>query len=55
MIRSNTRCYLPCPSVIQLRCLRSPRVDLGRVIGAKAQHHGEKRQPFAKVTDIFHR
>ena len=31
------------------------RLDLGRVIGAKARHHSEKRQPFAKVTDIFPR
>ncbi|MCS3898979.1 hypothetical protein M2171_008112 [Bradyrhizobium japonicum USDA 38] len=29
------------------------RLDLGRVIAAKARHHSEKRQPFAKVTDIF--
>jgi hypothetical protein len=31
------------------------RLDLGRVIGAKARCHSEKRQPFAKVTDIFPR
>ena len=31
------------------------RLDLGRVIGAKARYHSEKRQPFAKVTDIFPR
>lgn len=31
------------------------RLDLGRVIGAKARHHSEKRQPFTKVTDIFPR
>lgn len=31
------------------------RLDLGRVIGAKARHHSEKRQPFARVTDIFPR
>ena len=29
------------------------RLDLGRVIGAKTRHHSEKRQPFAKVTDLF--
>jgi hypothetical protein len=29
------------------------KLDLGRVIAAKARHHSEKRQPFAKVTDIF--
>lgn len=28
-------------------------LDLRRVIAAKARHHSEKRQPFAKVTDIF--
>jgi hypothetical protein len=31
------------------------RLDLGRVIAAKARHHSERRQPFAKVTDIFPR
>ena len=31
------------------------RLDIGRVIGAKARHHSEKRQPFAKVTDLFPR
>ncbi|MCR6735469.1 MAG: restriction endonuclease [Afipia sp.] len=31
------------------------QLDLGRVIGAKARHHSEKRQPFARVTDIFPR
>jgi hypothetical protein len=31
------------------------RLDLGRVIAAKARHHSEKRQPFARVTDIFPR
>lgn len=31
----------------------SRRLDLGRVIGAKVRHHSEKRQPFAKVTDLF--
>ncbi|UFW72660.1 restriction endonuclease [Bradyrhizobium sp. WU425] len=29
------------------------RLDLRRVIAAKARHHSEKRQPFAKVTAIF--
>jgi hypothetical protein len=29
------------------------RLDLGRIIAAKARHHSEKRQPFARVTDIF--
>jgi hypothetical protein len=29
------------------------RLDLGRVIGSKVRHHSEKRQPFAKVTDLF--
>ena len=31
------------------------KLALGRVIGAKARHHSEKRQPFAKVTDLFPR
>jgi hypothetical protein len=31
------------------------KLDLGRIIAAKARHHSEKRQPFAKVTDIFPR
>ena len=30
-------------------------LDLGLVIGAKARHHSEKRQPFVKVTDLFPR
>lgn len=29
------------------------RLDLGVVVGKKARHHVEKRQPFAKVTDLF--
>lgn len=29
------------------------RLDLGRVIAAKARYHAERRQPFAKVTDLF--
>lgn len=29
------------------------RLDLGRIISLKARHHSEKRQPFAKVTDLF--
>lgn len=29
------------------------RLDLGRVITVKARHHAERRQPFAKVTDLF--
>jgi hypothetical protein len=29
------------------------RLDLGRVIGAKARHHSEKRQPFAKVSHTY--
>jgi hypothetical protein len=29
------------------------RLDLGTVIGKKVRHHSEKRQPFAKVTDLF--
>jgi hypothetical protein len=31
------------------------RLDLRLVIGAKTRHHSEKRQPFAKVTDLFPR
>lgn len=31
------------------------RLDLARVIGAKARHHSEKRQPFARVSDLFPR
>lgn len=31
----------------------SRRLDLGRVIGAKVRYHSERRQPFAKVTDLF--
>lgn len=31
------------------------RLDLGRIIGAKARHHSERRQPFVRVTDIFPR
>jgi Restriction endonuclease len=29
------------------------RLDLGRVIGAKARRHSEKRQPFVRVTELF--
>lgn len=29
------------------------RLDLGRVIAAKVRHHSERRQPFARVTDLF--
>lgn len=29
------------------------RIDLGRVIAAKVRHHSERRQPFAKVTDLL--
>jgi Restriction endonuclease len=29
------------------------RLDLGRVIAMKARYHAERRQPFARVTDLF--
>ena len=29
------------------------RLDLALVIGKKVRHHAERRQPFAKVTDLF--
>ncbi len=29
------------------------RLDFGKVIGKKVRHHSEKRQPFARVTDLF--
>ncbi|WP_316232325.1 restriction endonuclease [Bradyrhizobium sp. SZCCHNR1051] len=29
------------------------RLDLGRIIGAKARRHSEKRQPFVSVIDLF--
>jgi hypothetical protein len=29
------------------------RLDLGIVVGKKVRHHAERRQPFARVTDLF--
>ncbi|RUX45152.1 hypothetical protein EOA22_35095 [Mesorhizobium sp. M7A.F.Ca.US.014.04.1.1] len=29
------------------------RLDLGEIIRKKARHHSERRQPFARVTDLF--
>lgn len=29
------------------------RLDLGLVVGKKVRHHAERRQPFARVTDLF--
>jgi hypothetical protein len=31
----------------------SNRLDLGDVIRRKVRHHSERRQPFARVTDLY--